>query len=729
MKNNIGTDYANIDVSGNILKEVSEKLPNMFVALNELVKNSYDACASTVEITYLSEDNSLIIRDDGEGMSRENIDTLLTISKSDKNYGSTSKCNRIIQGSKGLGFLSTFKFGNSVSWITTKDNTQLSFELNLENLINQKNLSDSKIEITRLDLDPPAQQGTLIKIKMDQNNVDEFYKTFVTDRSTRDRLLNSISDDSFKIKLNYDNTNISESTQSNVINEKFKNLLIYNVKYNNKTSKLKFLHGSTELFEIEHVVPSDRFTIDLDLEIYHLQGNTVDNADPMFIYKSSTSRILAPAVYINNNIFNSQELFDPGITRAIRNDIVLAQIAGVIKIYSTDSELEFNAERTKLLENSFSEDLIQILKNLNILIQTNGSRRKHFLHDFSKIINQTPSNMPPLDGENYIDNIDQIMLYSINQKFHFKHLITYNISNDEIEFYFANKSLGKYKLPKLNKDMIHPVIIKLKKEYMVFNLPYTNQQINLRSLIEDAKNSKKKDIKEEVKILINNSPVVNDVLPSINESMELPITYSYLDEQTGVSTAVLRLQFVNPLSKKLNTNNENSYLISNLASDKYTISFNHYVNKLIDKLNEIYDSNNIDEKNDILIAASIRVIFDISIQTIIKSSIKSNLIKSTNSLEDNVNKTISLLKDKTIREKIAENTGMTFEIINSLVLQGGGNQITKDYGNAVRKSNLGSHSSTTHLSRLDILDIAKKLSSFLIFVNELINNPEVNSLL
>ena len=39
-----------ITVSGNILSELSEKIPNNIIALNELIKNSYDAKATKVKI-------------------------------------------------------------------------------------------------------------------------------------------------------------------------------------------------------------------------------------------------------------------------------------------------------------------------------------------------------------------------------------------------------------------------------------------------------------------------------------------------------------------------------------------------------------------------------------------------------------------------------------------------------------------------------------------------------
>ena len=103
-----------ITVAGNILSELSEKIPNNIIALNELIKNAYDACSPSVEITLDSESRLLTIRDYGIGMDTEGIKKLFHISSSDKKYGeiiSYKDTERLTQGSKGLGFLSVLDLG------------------------------------------------------------------------------------------------------------------------------------------------------------------------------------------------------------------------------------------------------------------------------------------------------------------------------------------------------------------------------------------------------------------------------------------------------------------------------------------------------------------------------------------------------------------------------------------------------------------------------------------
>lgn len=109
---------AQITISGGIIGELSEKIPSNIIALNELIKNSYDAGANKVTVTLDSQGKTLTIIDDGCGMDENSINILFHISQSEKTYGVKNQYGRYTQGSKGLGFLSVFKFGKDVCWIT-----------------------------------------------------------------------------------------------------------------------------------------------------------------------------------------------------------------------------------------------------------------------------------------------------------------------------------------------------------------------------------------------------------------------------------------------------------------------------------------------------------------------------------------------------------------------------------------------------------------------------------
>ena len=100
-----------ITVAGNILSELSEKIPNNIIALNELIKNAYDACSPSVDITLDSESRLLTIRDYGIGMNTKGIKKLFHISSSDKHYGeiiSYKDTKRLTQGVKRFGIFICF---------------------------------------------------------------------------------------------------------------------------------------------------------------------------------------------------------------------------------------------------------------------------------------------------------------------------------------------------------------------------------------------------------------------------------------------------------------------------------------------------------------------------------------------------------------------------------------------------------------------------------------------
>ena len=81
-----------------------------FVAILELVKNSYDACAATVKIEIGIDNSFILIQDDGKGMSVNTIEnawaTIATPDKLENPYNSYNGITRAVSGNKGLGRLS-----------------------------------------------------------------------------------------------------------------------------------------------------------------------------------------------------------------------------------------------------------------------------------------------------------------------------------------------------------------------------------------------------------------------------------------------------------------------------------------------------------------------------------------------------------------------------------------------------------------------------------------------
>lgn len=106
------------------------------IAILELVKNSYDAHASEVKISFI--DDSLIISDNGKGMSEQDVlDKWLFVAYSaksdgteDKDYRNTIK--RKYAGAKGIGRLSCDRLGRYLSLSTKSANDKNVIELSID---------------------------------------------------------------------------------------------------------------------------------------------------------------------------------------------------------------------------------------------------------------------------------------------------------------------------------------------------------------------------------------------------------------------------------------------------------------------------------------------------------------------------------------------------------------------------------------------------------------------
>ncbi len=118
-----------------------ELITNQFVALFELIKNSYDAKASSVEVLFDSKESSnesierIIISDDGSGMSRKDIDEKwLFLGYSDKrdlaeerNLDFRTKVrggSRLLSGFKGIGRFSCDRLGSKLEMYTKKEDDE-----------------------------------------------------------------------------------------------------------------------------------------------------------------------------------------------------------------------------------------------------------------------------------------------------------------------------------------------------------------------------------------------------------------------------------------------------------------------------------------------------------------------------------------------------------------------------------------------------------------------------
>ena len=114
---------ARIRFSADILRRLGEELnPNLDKGIVELVKNSYDADATSCCIRMVETDSAggaLIVADNGDGMTPEEIERgWLVLGSSTKSATQRTRLGRIPAGSKGLGRLAALRMGSRAVLIT-----------------------------------------------------------------------------------------------------------------------------------------------------------------------------------------------------------------------------------------------------------------------------------------------------------------------------------------------------------------------------------------------------------------------------------------------------------------------------------------------------------------------------------------------------------------------------------------------------------------------------------
>ena len=120
-------------------------------ALLELVKNSYDADATKVDIEIFSETKDMIrVADNGFGMTENELkNSWLRIGYSGKRTSTKSKLGRRKTGEKGIGRISTDRLGSQLELRTkSKDDKLIGLKVNWDNFdVEGKSLSDIRVEI------------------------------------------------------------------------------------------------------------------------------------------------------------------------------------------------------------------------------------------------------------------------------------------------------------------------------------------------------------------------------------------------------------------------------------------------------------------------------------------------------------------------------------------------------------------------------------------------------
>jgi len=185
-----------------------QQIAGIPTAINELIKNAYDAYADHFDIDYFRKDRLIVLRDDGIGMTKDEFEsrwlTLGTESKFKNTHSSLppidpDKERRPITGEKGIGRLAIASIGKQVLILTKSKFSSNRPQPFVTAFINWSffelpgiNLEDIVIPIQELDHVPTESDISFLKQQV-LDNIEKLYKNELVDLDARDRFKNDVT--------------------------------------------------------------------------------------------------------------------------------------------------------------------------------------------------------------------------------------------------------------------------------------------------------------------------------------------------------------------------------------------------------------------------------------------------------------------------------------------------------------------------------------------------------
>lgn len=658
---------------GKVIEELSSKIPSNIFALNELTKNAYDAFATEVEIKIDAVNSKLYIKDNGLGMSQKDIQKLLHIANSSKKYGSKRAYNnmeRYVQGSKGLGFLSVFKFGNKVTWRTFSNGAGIEFSMVKSDLISKSNASRFKITPEYINSEGV---GTEIIIDMDEDELDVLSDYFEDEKHST-KTVNAFYDNTINIILDSVHGRYETIDPLFFIKEAEEYQFCY-ASYNSSSSKIKFYKKGDLIDSVDFRVSAGGYKLEVDLMIYHFkQGKTKTKAGLSKLFYREPDDALTPLLFVNDNLFNNYMIFDSNINRAKRSGQSMPQMTGYVRVYSSSQELDFNSDRTNFVENNLTRKIISDLNLLNRRIQN--------------IVAGFKNKEKELNGE-----------ISTGKAYEGKKDDTGKDVSEKVELEVAKINL------KTGVSRRHTI---------------PSPQLNLKDYISSAIDSSNKDIDLDALSFLVNGKSSNFILASVSEECVKEIEVFYEDLKTGVVIESFKLEFYAPRAVVSGVSKRELFT---LATNKaYNVKM-PFVSDLLNQTSELYKSSKTGYFE--VIACSLRAILELSVDHL-KSKfphIFSHQKPSCNSdyndrlLWDVVQVVYFMKSNKPLLTKISDVLTISFNSLNNFLE-------VESYKMAVKNAHLGAHKAVAFLTPDDVKSLAQRAGHFAVFCDVMIYKIE-----
>lgn len=664
-----------LKIAGEIVNHLSVTIPSNIFALNELTKNSYDAFATEIEIEIDIQNSKLTIKDNGIGMNENDIDKLFHIANSIKTYGKKNKFNnltRYVQGSKGLGFLSAFKFGDLVQWETNKDGKKIKFLTNKSEIIEKADASQYKTELIITDSDDI---GTTITIDLDKKKLDALNEYF-RDEKNAIKIVNSFYDKSINLKLKLLNNIYSSIPVSSFLDEG-ENFQFCFMSYDSTSSILKTFRNQKELKKDRFQISSKDYTIKVDIMVYHFKNGNPKKTDISKLFYRDSDDALSPLLYINDNLFNNDKYFNTEINRKKRSSESMPQMTGYVRVYCSNQSLDFNSDRTNFVETEITKSIINDLYNLNSFIQKKASSIKNTEKNDNNGVIFTGKAYPRQDN---VKDLSEIRTAVINLK------------------------IGK------ERTILIP-----------------SKQIDLKEYITSVTNSsgEKVDL-HAIEFLVDNEKNNTNIIPSITLPCEKKIIFNYYDDITGKVSEELKLSFIHP--EATIKGQKRNQLFTFFSNEYYTINI-PIVSSLINQVQKIYN----EKKSDFyeIIACTLRSILEISVDFL-----RTKFPHIFEHKHEHDNKNLKEYKSDNLLWNIVQvihfiKTHDNLKTLIAKILNINYSSLNKhlninSYSDAVNQAHLGAHKSTVYLTYNDIQSMAKQIGHFAVYCDVMLYKLDEN---
>ncbi len=508
-----------------------------FIAIYELVKNSYDAYADYVKISFSK--NEISISDNGKGMSKSDLEkkwfAVAYSAKKDNtedldlkrnSHLNNLKSRRYYAGAKGVGRFSCDRLGEDLELITSKITSNITFKINVDWREFEKDAHQSfdSIEIPfeeiefEHDFPQSKNHGTILKIR-NLNSIWDREKLQELRRSL-EKLINPFSRiNAFKIEIEADEFfELDQNSGNNLkINGVIDNsiLKVLDIKTTQIDLKLKGNIISTKIIDrgslIYHIEEPNKFEKiinDLEVNLYFLNRSAKINfgkimdIEPVkygnvFLFKNGFR--VQPYGNVGDDSWELDNRKQQGYNRFLgtrdlfgKVDLTSENFEQFREVSSRDGGL-VGTEGKKILFDIFTEKAFLRLERyvVGVLWGEAFKRKKYFLNEEIAEL-QRDGLKQDKDKDTYED-----ALGNIGSKLDFVNLIKTLCDDKEIKIIDYNKDLVSFVNEKL--DFVQPKFIsdlekiaeKTNDKILLDQVKLT--EVNFRKLAKEKEDAEKRE--------------------------------------------------------------------------------------------------------------------------------------------------------------------------------------------------------------------------------------------